>query len=171
MASLGSIGVNGQAGVGTSTKARVTPISTSAVSSPHQSSFRSGPAKTVAVPAHQQRYFRSAQGYRGHASPLGNYFPVPLDAMLPTGFVATAYSTTITAQGGTNPYAFTLTAGALPAGLSFNGSTGVISGTPTTAAAYGFTIRVTDANGVTGSTAFNITVVVSGGSGNSGFSN
>ncbi len=68
---------------------------------------------------------------------------------LPNGTVGSAYSQTITASGGTAPYSFAVTNGALPAGLTLAGS-GTISGTPTTAGTFTVTIRGTDANGCFG---------------------
>jgi hypothetical protein len=47
---------------------------------------------------------------------------------LPGGTAGTAYSASITASGGVNPYAYSATG--LPGGLSINGSTGAITGTP-----------------------------------------
>lgn len=50
--------------------------------------------------------------------------------------------------GGLLPYVFSIAAGALPAGLSLNAGTGVVSGTPTLAETQsGITIRCTDALG------------------------
>lgn len=91
--------------------------------------------------------------------------PVPVAAVLKGGTVGTAYSETITAQGGTSPYTYAVTSGSLPAGLSLS-SSGVISGTPTTAATSNFTITVTDANGFTGSQAFQITIATPSNGGN-----
>ena len=62
---------------------------------------------------------------------------------LPNGFPSTAYSTTLTAAGGTAPYTWAITSGSLPAGLTL-ASTGAISGTPTTAGTSTVTIQVTD---------------------------
>src|SRR5690349_22947664 len=50
-------------------------------------------------------------------------------------------------MNGTSPFTFTISAGTLPTGLSIHSTTGVISGTPTTAGAYTFTVQVTNAVG------------------------
>jgi len=63
---------------------------------------------------------------------------------LPDGYVGGYYDQVVEARGGTAPYTFTLFSGTLPLGLSLNGSTGHISGTPTTVGSYAFTIRCTD---------------------------
>ena len=77
---------------------------------------------------------------------------------LPGGMVGVAYSQTVSATGGTGGYAYSVSAGALPAGLVLNAATGVISGTPTVAAASSFTIRATDTASATGSRAYSVTV-------------
>ena len=60
-----------------------------------------------------------------------------------------AYSYGLTASGGTAPYSWLLTGGALPPGLKL-ASSGVVSGTPIKTGSYTFTIRVTDSKGLTG---------------------
>jgi hypothetical protein len=62
---------------------------------------------------------------------------------LPAITVGVPFSQTITATGGTAPYSFAITAGELPAGLTFTAD-GLLSGTPTTAQAYAFTVTATD---------------------------
>jgi hypothetical protein len=58
------------------------------------------------------------------------------------------YSASFAATGGTPPYRWRLTAGALPAGLSFDASSVTISGSPTAPGAATFTLEVADSNGV-----------------------
>ena len=68
---------------------------------------------------------------------------------LPSGTVGTPYGIhTISASNGTSPYTFAWT-GTPPAGLMLS-SAGVLSGTPTTAGPFSFTIRATDTSTGTG---------------------
>ena len=69
-----------------------------------------------------------------------------------------AYGSQITASGGTTPYVFSVSAGALPTGLTLNSSTGAITGTPTQFGNITFTITVTDAAAATVSVPFSINV-------------
>ncbi len=77
---------------------------------------------------------------------------------LPNGTVGAAYSQTLTASGGTPPYTWSVTSGALPGGLALNAGTGAISGTPQTAGAFPFTIRVTDTTSAVADQPLQITV-------------
>ncbi|WP_027678726.1 putative Ig domain-containing protein [Ralstonia sp. UNC404CL21Col] len=78
-------------------------------------------------------------------------------ATLPNPAVATAYTQTVTATNGTAPYAYAISAGALPAGMALS-SAGVLSGTPTAVGAFNFTITATDANSFTASRAYSLIV-------------
>ncbi len=91
-----------------------------------------------------------------------NVVPLALTTTsLPSGQVATAYSATLTATGGTTPYAWSLTAGSLPSGLSLNAATGVISGTPTAAAsATPLTLAVSDTGSPQQSAFVNVTLTI-----------
>ncbi len=58
--------------------------------------------------------------------------------------VGQAYSQTNVASGGTTAYSYSLSAGSLPAGTTINTSTGTVSGAPTAAGAFSYTIKATD---------------------------
>jgi len=62
---------------------------------------------------------------------------------VPNGTVGVPYSTSLTATGGKSPYTWHLTSGNPPAGLSMS-SSGVVTGTPTTAGTYSVGLTVTD---------------------------
>jgi hypothetical protein len=68
--------------------------------------------------------------------------PLSISAsVLPVGMVGVSYRQTPIASGGTPPYAWSVSAGALPVGLSLS-SAGVISGTPAAAGTSSFTVQV-----------------------------
>jgi len=75
-----------------------------------------------------------------NTSPTLN-FPAP-----PAGQVGVAYSNQLTVTGGTSPFTWSVSAGALPAGLTLS-SSGLLSGTPTTVGSSTFTVRVVDGSG------------------------
>jgi hypothetical protein len=65
---------------------------------------------------------------------------------LPDGAATVPYSAILSGAGGTAPFAWSISSGALPSGLSIDANTGAISGTPTALGPYDFTIRLTDAS-------------------------
>lgn len=85
---------------------------------------------------------------------------------LPNGMVNLLYANqTITASGGTGPYTFAVTSGALPGGLNLTAG-GVFGGTaPTAAGTFNFTITATDSSvpANTGSRAYTVIIVPAGG--------
>ena len=77
---------------------------------------------------------------------------------LPSGTVGVGYSQTIAVTGGTAPYVWSITAGALPSGLALSSATGAIGGTPTSAGSFTFTVQVTDSAAATASQAYTLAV-------------
>jgi hypothetical protein len=65
-------------------------------------------------------------------------------ASLPSGPQNAVYSTTLAATGGVTAYAWSISVGTLPTGLSLNAATGAITGTPTVLGTSSFTVMVTD---------------------------
>lgn len=63
---------------------------------------------------------------------------------LPSGTLGTAYNAQLAAAGGTGAKSWSVSSGELPAGLSLNKDSGVISGTPTAGGASTFTVLVQD---------------------------
>ena len=93
--------------------------------------------------------FSASQGYTlGVGAPALSVDPLP---------VATGgqdYRVQLSAQGGAAPYAFSVGTGTLPPGLVLSAS-GEVSGIPTAAGSYDFSLQVVDANGFSSTQAFN----------------
>jgi hypothetical protein len=85
-----------------------------------------------------------------------------------TGIVGTAKSLQISASDSASGQTLTYSATGLPAGLSINSSTGLISGTPTTASTYSTVVTAKDTTNAAGTAAFTWTISPSGGGGCSG---
>ncbi|HEX8763313.1 MAG TPA: putative Ig domain-containing protein [Candidatus Saccharimonadales bacterium] len=69
---------------------------------------------------------------------------------LPEGSVGASYNALVATSGTKGTKSFAITGGSLPAGLNLNGTTGAITGTPTSAVNGVFTVTVTDDNGAVG---------------------
>jgi hypothetical protein len=87
---------------------------------------------------------------------IGNTSPLP-----PATF-GTGYSVTLNAAGGSAPYNWSIQNGALPPGLTLNGSTGQISGIPVTPGVFQFTAACQDSRSQSVSAPFTATVTVTG---------
>ncbi|HYC89475.1 MAG TPA: ice-binding family protein [Thermoanaerobaculia bacterium] len=83
-------------------------------------------------------------------------------ATLPNGTVGAAYNQVVSATGGTAPYTFSVSSGALPTGLVLNPATGAITGSPTVAGTFNFTITAMDAGGCLGSRPYSIVIAAPG---------
>ena len=85
-----------------------------------------------------------------------------------TGTAGTAESVQIHAADSGSGQTLSYSATGLPAGLSISSSTGLISGTPTTAGTSSVTVTATDGTGASGSATFSWTISSSGGGGGGG---
>jgi hypothetical protein len=78
---------------------------------------------------------------------IGAPWPLSITTLaLLNGTLGMPYNARLTALGGTPPYTWTITAGALPSNVSLSPSTGAISGTPSSTGTANFTVMVTDAS-------------------------
>lgn len=96
------------------------------------------------------------------SSTLSLTIAAPTISVTPTTLNTFAVGTAYTAQsfaanGGNGSYTFDISSGSLPAGMTLTAG-GLLSGTPSAAGAYSFTIRATDGNGFTGTKTYGGTV-------------
>src|ERR1035438_1395556 len=88
---------------------------------------------------------------------IATQLTIATSTLLLSGFAGGAYSQDLAATGGSGAYTWTITSGTLPAGLTLSGAN--ITGTPTAAGTFTFTLQVTDSAGNTATQAFSLTVV------------
>jgi hypothetical protein len=120
---------------------------------------------TLAVDAIGQLLTTDQRGFArisGAAVDIGAFEvqPLSLSTTLSNGTYGATYSQSIKAMepGGTGgPFTFALTKGSLPPGLNL-ASDGTLSGTPTAAGSFSFTVTATDSSGFTGSQAYTLTI-------------
>ncbi len=94
--------------------------------------------------------------------PLGtNVGPVITTTALAGAAVGQGYSQSVTAKSINAPVTYSLVSGTLPAGLSLNVNSGLISGTPTTAGTNSLVVRAQDAAGKFTTAPLSITVAAS----------
>jgi hypothetical protein len=72
--------------------------------------------------------------------------------------VGTGYDQALAATGGNGAYTWSLSAGALPDGLALDPDTGLVSGTPTAAGSWAFSVQVESGDGQTATADLSITV-------------
>ena len=102
---------------------------------------------TLTVQAEDAHLFTGTQSYTlTVASASVSLTP----ATLPNPTAESAYTATLTATGGTAPYSYSVASGTLPAGLSLNVATGLLSGTTNVAGSFTFSLRASDSSTGTG---------------------
>jgi hypothetical protein len=79
-------------------------------------------------------------------------------ATIPAGTVGAPYNQTFTQTGGAGVITWSVSAGALPGGLTLNAATGLLSGRPSAQGPFNFTIRATDANGCFGERGYTLVI-------------
>src|SRR5581483_4376384 len=105
-------------------------------------------------------------GTGGGGTTSGGKTPdLTIAATLPSGTTGASYTGSITASGGTAPYAFAIASGQLPPGIVLASTSGTVSGTPTQAGTFNFAISVTDSADVSTQQSFAIQVSASSGGG------
>ena len=98
-------------------------------------------------------------GSRSYTINIGGAAALTLNpSALPNGMQGVAYSQTVTASGGNGAYTYTISSGALPAGLTLNAGTGVISGTPTGSGTSTFTVHALDSDGNAGARSYTVNI-------------
>jgi uncharacterized repeat protein (TIGR02543 family) len=83
-------------------------------------------------------------------------FTAPISGL--SGTAGSAFVLSTVAAGGVEPFSYTVSTGSLPSGVSLDPATGQLSGTPTTAGTYTFTVVATDSNTATKSVSVTLTI-------------
>ncbi len=101
--------------------------------------------------------FGSCTGFLNYTLLVGTCAPITVSpASLPGGEVGAAYNQTISAAPA-GPYAYSVTSGVMPPGLSLNATTGVIAGTPATTGSFSFRVSAI-LDGCSGSRDYVVTI-------------
>jgi O-glycosyl hydrolase len=154
------------AGTGVANGATVTPVLTNSSSSvaAQAATTVSGGSFSYTMPARSLVTFQiPASGGGGTSNTVTVTNPGNQ-----TGTVGTAASLQVKGSDSATGQTLSYGASGLPAGLSINSATGLISGTPTGAGTSTVTVSVTDGTGASGSATFTWTISSSGGGGGSG---
>jgi hypothetical protein len=127
------------------------------------SNLQNGTNYTFTVQARNQVGFSDASSASNSVTPAGPpTFTAPGTGL--SGTQSSAYSLQLTATGASNGSgnvaisSYALTSGTLPAGLSLNSSSGVISGTPSATGSFAVTVTATDANSQTATASFTLQI-------------
>ena len=81
-----------------------------------------------------------------------------LQATLPNGDLNSIYRESLVVTGGVAPITWSVKGGNFPTGVTIDSKSGLISGTPTVAGPFDFTIQVTDSTGAIATQSYSITI-------------
>ena len=96
----------------------------------------------------------------GDATPINASAPSITTSTLADGLTRSPYTQTLIETGGTAPLNWSISLGSTPPGLTLS-SAGVLSGIPTSAGTFNFTVRLNDGVGLTDIHAFAMTIAAS----------
>ena len=119
-----------------------------------------GPAAVTVTSVHVRDCANSPIGAIPGAPESLTVFNAPLvitPASLPAATEYSLFHQVLATAPGTAPYAYTVTAGALPPGVTLS-SAGVLDGTPALSGTFAFTVGVSDVHGSAGSRAYSLPV-------------
>jgi arabinan endo-1,5-alpha-L-arabinosidase len=129
----------------------------------HRSRFLSGVVQNCWLALHCTVALSLLQGCGGGSSDSSSSNSIPLKITAtppPGGTIGVSYSATLTATGGTGTgYAWTVSAGALPGGLTL-ATGGILAGTPSAAGTFNFTVKVTDSSGTAATASLGVVIAV-----------
>jgi YVTN family beta-propeller protein len=118
-----------------------------------------GPAGIAITPDGRHAYVNNATARTISVLDLDT-FPTITTTTLPSGIDGTGYTATVATTGAPTPQ-LTVTAGTLPAGLSLDPTTGTITGVPTVAGTYAFTITAASTvSGIPATATRNYTITI-----------
>jgi len=125
--------------------------------------FTATAPRTAGTYNFQWQLYQEGKGFFGQPSPSVQIAvtagPPSIDSINPLQATAgSPFSYQLAVVGGTSPFTWSLVSGALPAGLSLNAPSGLISGTPAAAGSATVTAQVMDAASRTAQRTFSITV-------------
>src|SRR5580700_7818088 len=142
-----------------------TPVTLVLCSAPAPGCFTITSATSIdvsAMPAHVAGAVKVSVvslGVAGTGAYTYNPGPALLFAAPPGGEAGVAYSDQLTVTGGTSPFTWSVSAGALPAGMTLNASSGLLSGTPTSSGTYSFTVKITDTSGLSDAKSVSLSII------------
>lgn len=122
-----------------------------------------GPAGFVCCNIGDNQYFYVANQIGGGVAIFKVATPPIISPIsLPNGVANEIYSSKLRQVSGLPPISWSITAGAMPRGLTLNSTTGEISGTPSRSGNFSFTVTATDVNDCSGDQEYTLTILAVG---------